>query len=91
MCLFKQKNSSDKPPSPIAHRLRHPNQDAAFNMPMVEVSGPEGATLVFRAWTSADITAASQHLPNPTASVALHVMNQVILQMCGKFISAIVS
>lgn len=62
------KNSSDKPPSPIAHRLRHPNQDAAFNMPMVEVSGPEGATLVFRAWTSADITAASQHLPNPTAS-----------------------
>ncbi|KAM7420041.1 hypothetical protein PAMA_014651 [Pampus argenteus] len=55
-------------PSPIAHRLRHPNQDAAFNMPMVEVSGSEGATLVFRPWTSADMTAASQHLPNPTAS-----------------------
>ena len=41
-------NSSDKPPSPIALRLRHPNQDSAFNMPMVELSGPEGATLVFR-------------------------------------------
>nr|XP_046258505.1 uncharacterized protein LOC124066281 [Scatophagus argus] len=54
--------------SPIAHRLRNPNQDAAFNMPMVEVSGPEGTTLVFRPWTSADITAASQHLPSPTTS-----------------------
>ncbi|XP_051252539.1 uncharacterized protein LOC127361734 [Dicentrarchus labrax] len=61
-------NPTTNPPSPIAHRLRHPNQDAAFNMPMVEVSGLEGATLVFRPWTSADITAASQHLPNPTTS-----------------------
>lgn len=61
-------NSIEGLSSPIAHRLRNPNQDAAFNMPMVEVSGPQGATLVFRAWTSADITAASQHLPNPAAS-----------------------
>ena len=47
------------PSSQIAHRLRNPNQDITFNMPMIEVSGPDGATLVFRAWTSADITAAS--------------------------------
>ncbi|XP_050924977.1 uncharacterized protein LOC108875510 [Lates calcarifer] len=61
-------NSTSKSSSPIAHRLCHHAQDAVFNMPMVEVSGPEGATLVFRAGTSADITATSQHLPNPTAS-----------------------
>ncbi|KAL7407688.1 hypothetical protein ABVT39_012129 [Epinephelus coioides] len=61
-------NSTTTPSSPVAHRLRHPNQNAAFNMPMVEVSGPEGTTLVFHPWTSADITAASQHLPNPTTS-----------------------
>lgn len=59
---------SAAPSSPIAHRLHHQNQNTAFNMPMVEVSGQEGATLVFRAWTSDDITAASQHLPNPTTS-----------------------
>lgn len=41
-------------------------------MPTVEVSGPEGAALVFRPWTSADITAASQRLPNPATSVAFN-------------------
>ncbi|KAI3357904.1 hypothetical protein L3Q82_016285, partial [Scortum barcoo] len=61
-------DSATTPSSPIAHRLRHPNQNKALNMPMVEVSGPEGTTLVFRPWTSDDITAASQHLPNPTTS-----------------------
>lgn len=63
-----------EPLSPIAHRLRRPNQEAAFIMPMVEVSGSEGATLVFRPWTSADITAASQHLPNPATSVAFNCL-----------------
>ncbi|CAJ1055542.1 uncharacterized protein LOC127360787 [Xyrichtys novacula] len=33
--------------SPIAHRPWQSNKDTAFNMPMVEVSGPQGATLVF--------------------------------------------
>ncbi|XP_026227517.1 uncharacterized protein LOC113169931 [Anabas testudineus] len=69
--------------SPIAHRLRHPNQNAAFNMPMVEVSGPEGATLVFRPWTSADITAASQHLPNPTTSGK--IFTEQLLTFCQEF------
>lgn len=58
MRLLNQKNSSDNHSSPIGHRLRHSNQDTAFNMPMIEFSGPEGTTWVFRAWTSADITAA---------------------------------
>ncbi|KAL7394606.1 hypothetical protein ABVT39_000273 [Epinephelus coioides] len=61
-------NSTITPSSLIAHRLCHPSQNAAFNMHMVEVSGPGGTTLVFRPWTSADITAASQHLPKPTTS-----------------------
>ena len=56
-----------KPSSPIAHRLRQ-SQNAILNMPMVEVSGPEGTTLVFRPWTSDDIKAASQNLQNPTTS-----------------------
>lgn len=77
------RNSPEKPPSPIAHRLRHPNQNTTFNMPMVEVSGPEGATLVFRAWTSADITAASQHLPNPTTSGKLFA--EQFLTFCQEF------
>ena len=67
MCVPPQNLTIDTSP-PIAHRLRHPKKDADFNMPMVEVSGPEGATLVFRPWTSADVTTASQHLPNPTTS-----------------------
>ncbi|XP_030000120.1 uncharacterized protein LOC115426259 [Sphaeramia orbicularis] len=61
-------SSATNQSSPTAHRLCHHTQDAVLSMPMVEVAGPEGATLVFRAWTSADVTAASQHLPNPTAS-----------------------
>ncbi len=76
-------DATGKPSSPIAHRLRNPNQDATFNMPMIEVSGPEGATLVFHAWTSADITAASQHLPNPTASGKIFA--EQLLTFCQEF------
>ncbi|XP_028275597.1 uncharacterized protein LOC114444904 [Parambassis ranga] len=72
------------PSPPIAHRLCHPNQNAAFNMPMVEVSGPEGAdTDPFRPWTSADITAASQHLPNPTISGKMFA--EQFLTFCQEF------
>ena len=65
-------DSTNSPSSPIAHRLRHPNKDTTFNMPMVEVSGTQGTTLVFRPWTSNDITAAAQHLPNPTTIRKIH-------------------
>ncbi|CAJ1069846.1 uncharacterized protein LOC127360787 [Xyrichtys novacula] len=40
-------DSTTNTPSPIAHRPRQSNKDTTFNMPMVEVSGPQGATLVF--------------------------------------------
>lgn len=33
--------------------------------PMVEVAGPEGPMLVFRAWTVADMKDAMAHLPDP--------------------------
>ncbi|KAI3353880.1 hypothetical protein L3Q82_005095 [Scortum barcoo] len=76
-------DSATTPSSPIAHRLRHPNQNTALNMPMVEVSGPEGTTLVFRPWTSDDITAASQHLPNPTTSGKMFA--EQFLTFCQEF------
>ena len=60
MCVPPQNLTIDTSP-PIAHRLRHPKKDADFNMPMVEVSGPEGATLVFRPWTSTDVTTEQPH------------------------------
>ncbi|KAI3355534.1 hypothetical protein L3Q82_018365 [Scortum barcoo] len=60
-----------------------PNQNTALNMPMVEVSGPEGTTLVFRPWTSDDITAASQHLPNPTTSGKMFA--EQFLTFCQEF------
>ncbi|KAJ0006410.1 hypothetical protein NQD34_013683 [Periophthalmus magnuspinnatus] len=43
-------------------------EDTMYTLPMVEVSGPQGSILVFRPWISSEISAASQHLPNPTAS-----------------------
>ncbi|KAI9999556.1 hypothetical protein NQD34_018414 [Periophthalmus magnuspinnatus] len=43
-------------------------EDTMYSMPMVEVSGPQGSTLVFRPLISSEISAASQHLLNPTAS-----------------------
>lgn len=45
-----------------------PSSNAELSLPIVEVSGPTGPILVFRTWTTDDITAAAQHLPDPTAS-----------------------
>ncbi|KAM3602236.1 uncharacterized protein V6R79_000333 [Siganus canaliculatus] len=78
-----KKDSIICPSSPIAHRLRHHTQQTTFSMPMVEVSGPEGPTLVFRAWTSADLTTASQHLPNLTTSGK--VFAEELLTFCKEF------
>ena len=86
-CLFHHRTLQPPFSPPIAQRLLHPTQHAAFNMPIVEVTGPERGNLSFFCrWTSADITAASQHLEYPTLTLAYNNLTRT----WGKFISAIV-
>ncbi|KAJ0003140.1 hypothetical protein NQD34_018180 [Periophthalmus magnuspinnatus] len=54
-------------------------EDTMYSMTMVEVSGPQGSTLVFHPWISSEISAASQHLPNPTASGQILLKNLSLL------------
>ena len=76
-------DSTSSPTSPIVHSLSHPEKDTTFNMPMVVVSGPQGATLVFHLWTSDDITAAAQHLPSLTTSGKMFA--EQFLTFCREF------
>ncbi|KAL0154410.1 hypothetical protein M9458_050303, partial [Cirrhinus mrigala] len=40
-------------------------ENVSITAPMVEVSGPDGAMMVFRPWTVNDMKEAMAHLPNP--------------------------
>ncbi|KAM3622080.1 uncharacterized protein V6R79_020147 [Siganus canaliculatus] len=77
------KSCTTNSPSPDTHRLHHHTQHAPLSTPMAQVSGPEDPTLGFRIWTYADITVASQHLPNLTTPG--RIFAEELLIFCREF------